>query len=226
MLEDGCYTMVATKAADITISRKTLVDENLSRGERRKYKTRFALIDAARELVQQQGYDQVTIQQMTDAADVGLGTFYNYFDSKTAIFEAILDDLNGQFFDELDTRQQGVDDPAARFVLTIRHCLQAIIDDSAWAWFMVHSNLVGDSFMDRNATRMIHEIESAAQAGRFKVDDARFALMMLKGMSTSISSSEAFGYPLTDELIEKSLCYLLRMLGMEDGEAKQLAVFH
>lgn len=217
------------------MNRNALLDESLSRSERRKLKTRFALIDAASRLMRKHGYDQVTIQQITDAADVGLGTFYNYFDSKTAIFEAILDDLNEAFFTELDTRQQGVDDPAARFVLTLRHSLQAIIDKSAWAWFMVHSGLVNDRFngdtanssnvMDRNAARVVEEIESAAKEGRFQVDDARFALMMLKGMSTSISSSEAFGYPLTDELIEKSLCYVLRMLGVPNNEALKLAAY-
>ena len=40
------------------------------------------------------GYHEASIVKITEAAGVGQGTFYLYFDSKQAIFDELVDDLN------------------------------------------------------------------------------------------------------------------------------------
>ena len=42
----------------------------------------------------EQGYHEASIVKITERAGIGLGTFYLYFDSKQAIFEALVIDLN------------------------------------------------------------------------------------------------------------------------------------
>ncbi|MEV1243472.1 TetR family transcriptional regulator [Nonomuraea sp. NPDC049750] len=61
-----------------------------SRGERRKLRTRRALIEAAQEIYAERGDFEVSIQQITDAADVGFGTFYNHFSSKAELLDAAI----------------------------------------------------------------------------------------------------------------------------------------
>lgn len=197
--------------------------QEMSRSERRKQRTRSALMNAAQVLVRKRGYDNITIQDITDAADVGLGTFYNYFESKNELFETILQELNDQFLAELDEIQAGVKDPAFRFVLTLRHALDCIVQQTPWAWFMVQSGLPSDDFIERNSVRIEREIQLAADAGRFEVDDPRFALLLMRGMSTNLGQIERFGYQLTEQVIAKTLRYALRMLGMDDEEATVLA---
>ena len=58
--------------------------------ERRKARTRAALIAAARDVIARDGSPSVSIQQITDAADVGFGSFYNHFSSKDELFEAAI----------------------------------------------------------------------------------------------------------------------------------------
>ena len=48
------------------------------------------LLDAARALFARQGVDSTRIQEITDEADVGFGSFYNHFPSKEALIEAVL----------------------------------------------------------------------------------------------------------------------------------------
>ena len=43
-----------------------------------------------RTLFARQGVDNTRINEITDEADVGFGSFYNHFDSKEAIVEAVL----------------------------------------------------------------------------------------------------------------------------------------
>jgi AcrR family transcriptional regulator len=61
-----------------------------NRAERRKQRTRLALIAAASELLQERGYVNVTLQAITDRADVGYGTFYLHFKDKDDILWAVL----------------------------------------------------------------------------------------------------------------------------------------
>ena len=54
---------------------------------------RDAFLDAAQELIQTSGYEQMSIQDVLDRLDTSRGAFYHYFDSKQALLEAVVDRL-------------------------------------------------------------------------------------------------------------------------------------
>ena len=60
------------------------------RHTRRREQTRAKLVEAARTLFARQGVDNTRINEITDEADVGFGSFYNHFASKEAIVDAVL----------------------------------------------------------------------------------------------------------------------------------------
>jgi len=61
-----------------------------ARGER----TRAKLLAAAEVIFARLGYTEASIVRITEEAGVGQGTFYLYFESKLAIFEELVEDLN------------------------------------------------------------------------------------------------------------------------------------
>jgi len=58
--------------------------------------TRRRILEAAEDVFAEFGYHEASIVKVTERAGVGLGTFYLYFDSKQAVFEALVIDLNAR----------------------------------------------------------------------------------------------------------------------------------
>ena len=56
-----------------------------SRRERNKADRRRRIFDEAMRLFVERGYEEVTVEQIAEAADVGKGTFFNYFPTKTHV---------------------------------------------------------------------------------------------------------------------------------------------
>lgn len=75
----------------MTSSTSNAVSE-LGRRERRRLRNREALVAAARQVMADVGYERATITAITDAADLGFGTFYQYFQSKEDILEAVIEE--------------------------------------------------------------------------------------------------------------------------------------
>ena len=50
--------------------------------DRKRERTRLALIDAAADLFERRGYDRTTVADIAAAADIGTRTFFSYFASK------------------------------------------------------------------------------------------------------------------------------------------------
>jgi len=67
------------------------------RGER----TMRKILDAAREEFGERGFADSSIVGITQRAGVALGTFYTYFDSKEALFQALVRDMSAQVRDNV-----------------------------------------------------------------------------------------------------------------------------
>ena len=93
-----------------------------SRRERKKQETRQRLLECAWRLFQGHGYDDTTVEEITDAADVAKGTFFNYFQTK----EALLDELALWRIDLLGSHVLAADDVPEGAVARIKRMVRAM----------------------------------------------------------------------------------------------------
>ena len=105
-------------------ARQRIVAEG--RRERRAAETRVRIFRCALELIASRGLSNVTVEDITEAADVGKGTFFNYFASKDHVLGVMAEIQLGKIREALAQRKKRT----TRFVL---HELMHESGKGAWA---------------------------------------------------------------------------------------------
>jgi AcrR family transcriptional regulator len=154
--------------------------EPSNRLERRKQRTRAALVKAAQRLIAE-GKVNVPVLEITRAADVGMGSFYNHFDSKEQLFEAAITDVLDAHGAMLDRLTESIDDPAETFATSFRLTGRLFRRRPQESEVLLANGSVLLSSDRGLAPRALRDIKAAADAGRFKVDDPELALAMAGG---------------------------------------------
>ncbi len=83
-----------------------LMDEKISRRERKKIHSKRAILEAAVKCFGQQGFQDTSIAEIMNEADLGIGTFYNYFESKEDILKCLLGGIVDELRDAMAALQQ------------------------------------------------------------------------------------------------------------------------
>ncbi|OBF51622.1 TetR family transcriptional regulator [Mycobacterium sp. 852002-50816_SCH5313054-b] len=151
-----------------------------SRLERRKQRTRAALIGAAQRLIAE-GKVNVPVLEITRVADVGMGSFYNHFDSKEQLFEAAVADVLDAHGAMLDRLTESIDDPAETFATSFRLTGRLFRRRPQESEILLANGAALLSSERGLAPRALRDIRAGVEAGRFTVDDPKLALAMAGG---------------------------------------------
>jgi AcrR family transcriptional regulator len=191
--------------------------------ERRKAETRRKLVDAARAMLADGRSQAASIQQITEAADVGFGSFYNHFDSKSELFEVAVLDVLDQMGDALDSLGDEGENPAERFARSIRLASRYARARPELARIMVRHGL---EYLDSDrgvAFRARRDIDDGIAAGLFRIKNPWLALASAAGavlalLQLSLTHPEDVDDASCDELAES----LLIMFGITARKAHTL----
>ncbi len=151
-----------------------------NRLERRKMRTRAALIRAAQAFVAA-GKLNVPVLEITQAADVGMGSFYNHFDSKEELFQAAVNEVLDELGAILDKLTGEGEDPAETFARSFRLVGRLFRRRPEMSRVLLNTGLTLISADRGLAPRALRDIDAATQAGRFSVDDPLLALAVAGG---------------------------------------------
>ncbi|MFJ9214048.1 TetR/AcrR family transcriptional regulator [Streptomyces sp. NPDC102264] len=193
-----------------------------NRFERRRAKTRQALIGAARQILAEQGGTDVSIQAIADRADVGFGTFYNHFESKDILFDAAVADALEEYGRLLDTATADIDDPAETFAASVRLTLQLAASHPEITEILRFRGLQHVHSGTGLGPRALRDLEVGKASGRFGITDARVALGAVGGAVLGLVQLGATS-DLDAAAGEQAAEMVLRMLGLPAEEAHELA---
>ena len=95
---------VGEKNVNLVNSAKAMREPRTERGRR----TQRAILDAAAAEFGEKGFHESSIVSITIRAGVALGSFYTYFESKEALFKALVADMSGRVRDHVAPALQGL----------------------------------------------------------------------------------------------------------------------
>ena len=193
-----------------------------NRVERRKANTRAALIRAAQGLLAG-GNTNAPVLEITQAADVSNGSFYNYFESKEELWQAAIDSALESAGDYLDSLTLGLDDPVEKFTQSFRLSGRLFRLEPQLSRVLLNSEAAAFAAEGGLAPRSRRDIESAAAEGRFDVDDPDVALAIVAGSLLSLGRL-LLAQPERDETatVDDTTRRVLRALGISAEEAETL----
>lgn len=121
------------------------------RVQRRREATRHRIVEAALALFEAQGFDATTVEQITEAADIGKGTFFTHFPTKAGVFTYLSEHVIAEMLD--------ADDPS----LCAEERLQRSFAAAA-QWFVAHETLARPMVIAR--LRSVDKVPASPQRQR------------------------------------------------------------
>jgi AcrR family transcriptional regulator len=193
-----------------------------SRLDRRKARTRGALIKAAQAFIAS-GRVNVPVLEITQVADVGMGSFYNHFDTKEELFAAAVEDVLDQHGALLDQLTEGIDDPAVVFAHSFRLTGRLHRREPELSKVLLQHGLQLIGAKAGLGPRARRDIEAATRAGRFKVEDVDLALAVAAGSALALGQL-LHDQPDRDDAEATDLVTeaVLRTLGLTPREARRI----
>jgi AcrR family transcriptional regulator len=197
------------------------LEKKPSRSTRRRERSRAALIDAARETMSVKGVDATTIADITEAADLGFGTFYNHFKSKDEIVVAAMTAMAEHFGDEIDQLISTIEDPFVAQIVAWRHVIELATREPIWGWFVLRSsqtlNLMNEGLMHR----FRRDVNAAVDAGKFQIVDIDVVATLIGAGILSLVNGRLTGV-LDDNQVNEGLALLISHLGLPIEKSREL----
>jgi AcrR family transcriptional regulator len=194
-----------------------------TRGERRRRETRARLIAAARRIVARAGgLEAVPIGDITQEADVAIGSFYNHFESKEQLFEEVVTDTIEGHGEVLDALTRDLADIAEACSAGIRLTVRMVGDDPVWGSFVVNTGLYIARLESSLLHRLAGNLYQGFETGRFTSSDRVTSLALIGGAIFGAMTARHLGVGPTDadSLVAEQL---LELLGLPPSEAAEIA---
>lgn len=193
-----------------------------TRGHRRRTETRARIVEAAERLMRERGVEAVTIHDITEAADVGHGTFYLHFKTKSDVLRPIIEQLADRLHAQVDRVTRGDADPALRLATGIRIALRSIVSHPLWNWYVFRSGTPFRELAEGMDGPAAEDMNRGVASGRFVTENLPATWAFVDGAMTGVLIALSQG-TLGDDAVETTAEMVLRSLGIGAEEASRIA---
>jgi AcrR family transcriptional regulator len=204
--------------------------QGMGRRQRRGAETRVRLFRCALQLFAQRGYTNVTVEDITEAADVGKGTFFNYFESKDHVLGVMAEIQLGKVKEALTMAEAG----EQTICSVLHHLFLSSTDEPGrspdLARALLSSFLASEGVrlmahgLASEGRRMLAQIVAAGQKGReidSRLKKEKVALQIQQAFMGTLLLWSLEGQPALEAWAEESFQHFWRAVAASGHEQKR-----
>lgn len=193
-----------------------------SRVARKRRQARERIISAAAHLLRTRPIEDVTIGDITSAADVGHGTFYLHFKSKYEVLLPIVRAAAERWDNAIQEHLGDRDDPAEVVGLSTRYMGRRMHGDPLWRWLLKEGGLPIELINEAIGRFSARDFGRGLLSGRFQVTDLRAANNFMGGGFVA-GLLVSFDAEDPGTAIDHMAELILRTIGVDVVEAARIA---
>jgi len=195
--------------------------ERTNRAQRRAAQTRASLLVASRQLLSERGFTNVTISDITDRADVALGSFYNHFEHRDNMITTVMDqarksqrDLVLKVLDQLGTEGYG---PMCSIVVASVH--RATLDPEFAG--LIYNAALHRLWPDQDQLRAVRGAATIALAESDVAVSVNFITALI-GWSSGMMMSPGFGanFENPQHMLSETVSGMLRIVSASSNDTE------
>jgi AcrR family transcriptional regulator len=159
--------------------------------ERTKASNRAAILDAARDVFAELGYDAATVRDVIRRTDLASGTFYNYFPDKESVLRALLEDSAREWrrrVREARAQARSLED----FVGGGFRAFFSFIADDPTPFAVLRRNapiirgLIEEPALGAGLDELLTDLQAAMARGRMPAVDAEYMTAAMAGVAFEV----------------------------------------
>lgn len=192
------------------------------RHDRRRSKTRAAILAAAAEVFHEKGVDVATVTEIAERADVAYGSFYNHFKTMDEVIASLAAASVQVILDRTRSILEEVKDYRLLPGVGARIIMRSFLDDAVVRWMLNRPYVFAPTFLSVARPFMVAVEKPGIDQGIWKPAAGHEAWMrtmpwvLLSELNEAITDGDASAH---EEAYAK-IC--MRLLGVDDDEAENL----
>lgn len=194
----------------------------LTRGFKKKARTRQALLEAAIRIFAEKGVGELLLNELAEQAGVSNGTVYNYFKNREEVLQAVGIELANQLSHRVSSISQGIENGAERVAIGVRIFIQQGRQDPIWAAAVVRVFQYDRNIRSIVAENLRVDLQLGLRQGIFRYEDETIAMGFVASVTTGAITGilDGFDQPSYDAVIAEML---LLGLGLTPAKARRIA---
>ncbi|EJM77352.1 TetR/AcrR family transcriptional regulator [Pseudomonas sp. GM55] len=196
--------------------------EPLTRGHKKRERTRRGLVDAALRLVARKEVGEIALLEVAAEAAVSNGTIYNYFRTRDEVLEAVGIAMAAEFSDAISVLSTDVQCGAQRLSIGVRMFVCRAAADHQWANALLRIIHFDQAMRSRLATHVMSDLREGLRAGTFAYQDEGIALDLVVSCTTGAMRSVVEGRAVVEHDVRVAEM-ILQALGVTPAKARKIA---
>jgi AcrR family transcriptional regulator len=168
------------------------------------------------------GTEAATISDITEAADVGFGSFYNHFASKDEILSVVTEQLLDSIGKYIDDTIKDASDPLETLATALRLFIAILISKPEWAQFIIRISATPNYKQFGIFKRLFRDIEKVSEISNSKIVDPGTVNYAIGGAMLFMVVALLEGDLPSDNAPNRIAAAALRILGQKESAIEKL----